>query len=367
MEPLQAGDPLDEIKKLIDNYKKKHEQLLEEQKELVACRDMQQGLAAQFKDRAVKLAQKLKEEERSYIERLTDSETQLNQLRQEESDLKEKIQMIKAVLQEEEAQKKLLKEQTEVFTAVPEKKVVFLGSTGSADTAQAFEMEANIIYPMEGGTALITFEEEVVATQILAKKLHQVKLGGECSITVEARPVHLMLPKAVEINTDVCPHRILISNLPNMDIHTMLYELEIHFSKSRNGGGEVDTCDLLPDSGNVVLKFVEDSYAKGLAEKELHEVKLQGAKHTVRVTPFLNGKISHFKAESMPCPQTVLLTGIPNVMEPETLQDELEIHFQKFGNGGGEIEAILYNPVGQDMSAVFKDISSKPEEVEEQM
>lgn len=73
------------------------------------------------------------------------------------------------------------------------------------------------------------------------------------------------------------------------------------------------------------------------------------------------------QAESMPCPQTVLLTGIPNVMEPETLQDELEIHFQKFGNGGGEIEAILYNPVGQEMSAVFKDISSKPEEVEEQM
>lgn len=57
------------------------------------------------------------------------------------------------------------------------------------------------------------------------------------------------------------------------------------------------------------------------------------------------------------CPQTVLLTGIPDVMEWETLQDLLEIHFQKNGNGGGEIEAFLYNPVGQKASALFGDAS----------
>ena len=51
--------------------------------------------------------------------------------------------------------------------------------------------------------------------------------------------------------------------------------------------------------------------------------------------------------------RTVLLTGIPDVMEQETMQDLLEIHFQKNGNGGGEIEAFLYNPLGQQASAVF--------------
>ena len=46
-----------------------------------------------------------------------------------------------------------------MFTAVPERKVVFTGSTGAQ--AQAFEMKPHIVYPMLGGTALITFEEEV--------------------------------------------------------------------------------------------------------------------------------------------------------------------------------------------------------------
>lgn len=53
------------------------------------------------------------------------------------------------------------------------------------------------------------------------------------------------------------------------------------------------------------------------------------------------------------CPRTVLLSGIPDIMEQETLQDLLEIHFQKSINGGGEILAILYNPLGQQASAVF--------------
>lgn len=62
------------------------------------------------------------------------------------------------------------------------------------------------------------------------------------------------------------------------------------------------------------------------------------------------------------CPRTVLLAGIPTVMEADTLQDLLEIHFQKNSNGGGEIEAFLYNPLGQHTSALFEGASPKEEE-----
>lgn len=61
------------------------------------------------------------------------------------------------------------------------------------------------------------------------------------------------------------------------------------------------------------------------------------------------------------CPRTVLLTGIHPIMEPETLQDLLEIHFQKSTNGGGEIEAFLYNPLGQQTSALFEGGSTDEE------
>lgn len=38
-----------------------------------------------------------------------------------------------------------------------------------------------------------------VANKILDMKKHQVSLGAEVSISVEARPVHMLLPKVVEV------------------------------------------------------------------------------------------------------------------------------------------------------------------------
>lgn len=62
------------------------------------------------------------------------------------------------------------------------------------------------------------------------------------------------------------------------------------------------------------------------------------------------------------CPRTVLLKGIPDVMEREVLQELLEIHFQKESNGGGEIEALLYNPLGQNITALFEGMSQQDED-----
>lgn len=47
-----------------------------------------------------------------------------------------------------------------MFTAVPEKNLVFNGLTENAANTDKFEMKARIVYPMNGGTALVTFEEE---------------------------------------------------------------------------------------------------------------------------------------------------------------------------------------------------------------
>lgn len=47
----------------------------------------------------------------------------------------------------------------QVFSSAPERKVYFGGKTVEAG-APIFEMESRIVYPMLGGTVLITFEEE---------------------------------------------------------------------------------------------------------------------------------------------------------------------------------------------------------------
>lgn len=362
MDPQPSEETLEGIKALLFNQKKIYEQHLEEHKELAASRDDRREMTEKFKERSVKLRDQIKKDKLSYSERIENEKARVKLLNQEENELLEEIERVKAALKDEKAENLHLKQQADVFMAVPEKKVVFKGKTEKASDSQPFEMDAHIVYPMDGGTALITFEEEVVAKKVLNMKKHQVALEGGCSISVEARPIQLMLPTLVEIDSEVCPQRILISNLPKMDTEPLLNKLEIHFSKTKNGGGEVDECEMLADSGTVVLTFVDKHIAKGLTDTEHHDVKLQQKKHRVRVTPFLNGKIKNFKTKMSVCPRTVLLTGIPAVMEHETLQDLLEIHFQKSGNSGGEIEAILYNPVGEQASALFQGVSPSREE-----
>ncbi|KAG8006476.1 Interferon-induced 35 kDa protein, partial [Nibea albiflora] len=218
---------------------KKHAQLLKEQDDLKTCRDETRKLTQEFRLRTEKLTQTMQKNELSNKDEIGNEYTlaliprvnyayvldlhcaalaKLNKLQDAELDLLREIEKVEAAMKEEDAQNYCLKQQTDVFTAVPERNFCFKGATERAVKAQMFEMDPRVEYPMEGGTALVTFEEEVVAKKILEMKSHQVNLGeSECSITVEARPVQLMVPSLVEINTDVCPRRILISDLPRMD------------------------------------------------------------------------------------------------------------------------------------------------------
>lgn len=62
------------------------------------------------------------------------------------------------------------------------------------------------------------------------------------------------------METQVCPRRILVSNLPKEEAEErVLDKLDIHFSKKKNGGGEVEDKDMLHDSGTVVITFVDDN------------------------------------------------------------------------------------------------------------
>ena len=44
---------------------------------------------------------------------------------------------------------------------VPQREVVFRGATRAAGDPRLFDVNTCIKYPMEGGTALITFEDEI--------------------------------------------------------------------------------------------------------------------------------------------------------------------------------------------------------------
>ncbi|CAL8274730.1 unnamed protein product [Lota lota] len=350
-------DSLEGVKEETIRQQGLYDKLITEQQKLVkACSDREK-MANEFRDRFLKTTSALEQAKEKHLETMNFKKEKLDSLQQEQTQLGEELKRAETALKEQEAKHAELQKATNVITVVPRREVVFRGATKDVGNPHVFDTKTLIKYPMEGGTALITFEDEIVAQKVQSLQTHKVTLEGECYITVEAHPIQLMVPTSVQMDTQVCPQSILVSQLPpDMDSEVLLDKLELHFSKSINGGGEVASRHFQEDTGNAVLVFKGDNIALGLTQKNHHEVLLQKKqKHKVRVTPFVNGTITRVETKALACARSVLLTGIPAVMDADSMQDMLEIFFQKGSNGGGEISNTLYNPAGQTTVALFEE------------
>uniref|UniRef100_A0A8C3MFP9 NID domain-containing protein n=1 Tax=Geospiza parvula TaxID=87175 RepID=A0A8C3MFP9_GEOPR len=150
---------------------------------------------------------------------------------------------------------------------------------------------------------------------------------------------------------------ILVSDLPSLDIpkEALLDKLELFFSKTKNGGSEVESREFLEDSEQVVLTFTQDGVAEPLIERGHIQVPIGKGKYKIKISPCMCGDISNLQVRLQPsrCPRTVLLLGIPDVLSVESMRDALEIHFQKASRGGGEVDALAYVPAGRSGVAVF--------------
>ncbi|NWI82169.1 IN35 protein, partial [Dryoscopus gambensis] len=248
-------------------------------------------------------------------------------------------------------------------SALPEKKMVFKGLTVNKEDMNKLMLTPQIHYPLPGGSALITFEEAKVAQRIIELREHTVDLScGEkleepdrCRVRVQAVPVDILLPSALEVRLTQSSSSILVSGLPSLDISkdALLDKLELFFSKTKNGGSEVESVEFLDDSGQVVLTFTKDGVAERLIEKGRTQVLIGKGKYEVKISPCMSGDVANLQLQPSRCPRTVLLLGIPDVLSEEAMSDTLEIHFQKASRGGGEVDALAYVPAGRTGVAMF--------------
>ncbi|XP_039598640.1 interferon-induced protein 35 [Polypterus senegalus] len=348
-------EKLKAIQQQIKTHMQNYERIAEDNEKLASAQKDAQAMWQEFDLRIQKTMLDIESSKKELESQADNFKGELNQAKMEQDELLRD----KGHLQEEttrmESQLWDLKQKTQKTTSVPDRNMIFSGHTVPQLPQAEFEVTPHILYPLEGGTALITFEEEIVAQKILEIGTHEVKLG-DCFLRLEAQPVDVFLPKHIEIEMHVCERRVLISNIPQVGSdEQILDKLEIFFSKQKNGGGEVEQTEMMPDSRNVVLAFLDDKVAQRLAQKELFEVPLFNKTYPLKVTPFLNGKIKELQMCRSRCSRTVQLIGIPNIMEEDTLQDSLEIYFQKPSNGGGEVDAFVYVPLGKSVLAVFEE------------
>ncbi|NWW93504.1 IN35 protein, partial [Rhynochetos jubatus] len=247
--------------------------------------------------------------------------------------------------------------------ALPERKMVFKGLVTNKEDMKKLILTPLIHYPVMGGSALITFEKAEVAQRIIEMKEHVVELScGEdleeldrCRVRVQAAPVDVLLPSALEIGLTRNSRSILVSDLPSLGIpeEALLDKLELFFSKTKNGGAEVESREFLDDTGQVLLTFAQDGVAELLIEKGHIQVPIGKGKYELKISPCVSGDISNLQLQPSRCPRTILLSGIPDVLGEEPMRDTLEIHFQKASRGGGEVESLAYVPAGRQGLAVF--------------
>ncbi|NWV31945.1 IN35 protein, partial [Grantiella picta] len=250
-------------------------------------------------------------------------------------------------------------------SALPEKNMIFKGLVVNKEDMNKLMLTPQIYYPLPGGSALITFEEASVAQRIIEMREHVVDLScGEeleeldwCRMRVQAMPVEIMVPSALEMRLTQSSRSILVSDLPSLDISEddLLDKLELFFSKTKNGGSEVESREFLGDSGLVVLTFTQDGVAERLIEKGNTQMTIRGGEYKIKISPCMNGDITDLQFQPSRCPRTVLISGIPDVLSEESMRTTLEIHFQKASRGGGEVDALAYIPAGRTGVAVFKE------------
>ncbi|NXJ38860.1 IN35 protein, partial [Ciconia maguari] len=193
----------------------------------------------------------------------------------------------------------------QVLPALPEKKMVFKGLVANKEDMNKLMLTPLIHYPLLGGSALITFEKAEVAQRIIEVKEHMVELSyGEeleelerCRVRVQAAPVDVLLPSALEIRLTRSSRSILVSDLPSLGIpeESLLDKLELFFSKTKNGGGEVESREFLDDSGQVVLTFVQDGVAEPLIERGRIQVLIGKGKYELKISPCMSGDITNLQ------------------------------------------------------------------------
>ncbi|XP_072542638.1 N-myc-interactor [Salminus brasiliensis] len=359
-EPQQISDAMDELekwKKLVEEAEREKSTLLLEkvdtedlkkkvQQETSDLMNAENDLKAMF-DKTIKAIQE-----------------EMNFLDNANQDLMKKMQHCKEQFKVKKAESDSLQQRFKIKAQIPAKKMKFThvdneetdGNEETGDAAQntraVFTITQRPSVLLKGGQALITFEEEKVADQILRL--------AKCSVTcdnskVDVKPYGLSLDPSVkfEVHITVSKRTIKFSNAPPVLTEDRMRDrLELSFSKPSRGGGEVETVEYDAKTGTGRITFLNTGVAENLVLKQSFYVDL-GHSTEVSVAPLYEFQLKKFQTFSGVSKRTVLLNGIQDVTDEEDLQDHLEIHFQKPSNYGGEVETIKYVSAGKELKAFF--------------
>ncbi|XP_006157697.1 N-myc-interactor isoform X1 [Tupaia chinensis] len=277
-----------------------------------------------------------------YEELMTDEQNErlVGELVKENIQLKEEIQKLEAELQG-------TTRDFQIKEDIPETEIKFASLENPENDSQfsnisySFQVSSQVPYELQKGQALITFEKEEVAQNVIRMRTHQVKIE-DVKVEVLASPVPLHSGVRFQVHVEVSKVKINVTEIPDeLPEDQMRDKLELSFCKSRSGGGEVEYVDYDKQSGSAVITFVETGVADRILKKKVYPLYINRSCHSVTVSPHIETHLKKFQVFSATSKRTVLLTGIENLhVDEEVVEDLISIHFQREKNGGGEVDVV---------------------------
>ncbi|XP_016006601.1 N-myc-interactor [Rousettus aegyptiacus] len=255
--------------------------------------------------------------------------------------LSEEIQKLEAELQE-------AMKSSQIKEDIPKTKMKFTSLENPENDGQflniscSFQVRSPVPYELQKGEALITFEKEEVAQNVISMQNHHVRIN-DVDLEVVAKPVPLKPGVRFQVHIEVSKIKVNVTEIPDeLPESQMRDKLELSFCKSRNGGGEVECVEYDKQTRSAVITFVETGVVDNILKMEDYPLYINQNCHRVVVSPYIEKHVKKFQVFSGISKRTVLLTGMEGLqmMDEEIIEDLINIHFQREKNGGGEVDVV---------------------------
>ncbi|XP_066135734.1 N-myc-interactor [Saccopteryx bilineata] len=277
------------------------------------------------------------------VDELMEEQTQniIEEIVKENIELKKEIQKLEAELQE-------ATRDAQINEDIPEPKMKFTSLEKPENYSQflniscSFQVSSQIPYELQKGEALITFEEEEVAQNVIRMGKHLVDIMDR-DVEVKAKPVSLKSGVRFQVHAEVSKMKISVTEIPDeLPESQMRDKLALSFCRSRNGGGEVECVEYDKQTGSAVITFVEAGVTDKILKKKDYPLYINQDCHRVVVSPYIETHLKKFQVFSGISKRTVLLTGLEDLhlMDEEIAGDLVNVYFQRQKNGGGEVDMV---------------------------
>uniref|UniRef100_UPI0037E7B00C N-myc-interactor n=1 Tax=Semicossyphus pulcher TaxID=241346 RepID=UPI0037E7B00C len=356
--PGEEDLELKEAKKELETWKTKSKEAEDDKARLTLEKLDEEDVKRKAQQEMMALSKEEEELKKEFTESLKAIQREIQSLSKHKQDLIHKLKTRQDKLEAKKAESARLKQKFKIYAQIPDSEIEFIDQSDEQveDNCQPirgeFVISQRASAPLRGGQALITFEEEKVASQIL--KMANCSVSCD-RVTLNVKPNRISLDPAAkfEVLLQVSRKQLSVYNVPSsLPEERMKDRLEISFSRPSRGGGEVEEVQYDQNTETAQITFLHPGVAHSLALRREYRVGLD-SEANVQVGHVYKYELRKFQTFCGSARRTIVLDGIEEVLDPEDLQDYLEIYFQKPSNYGGEIDSFLYAPRGRSDLQVF--------------